>query len=352
MSDKLNDALNLINKKFGAGSVMMLNDSKPITQNLLSTGSLLIDQALGGGIAYGRIAEVYGVESSGKSTLCLQIAAECQKAGGRVAYIDVEQAMDPIYAKKLGVDTDALVFSQPSSGEQALETAEILINSGMINLIIVDSVAALTPQAELDGEMTDMNIGLLARLMSKAMRKLTYALNDKNCAMVFINQIREKVSTGFSMGPSETTTGGRALKFYASQRIELRKAEPIKSGSEQVGQNVKIKVVKNKIAAPMKVCVVPLIYGNGFSSADEVIDLGIEYGLITKGGAWYTTHDGTRLQGKESVRDYYNGNEKAKADLTQLVKSKMYAGAEVVADPLPTEDEIADAIEKEIVEEA
>lgn len=327
MASKLDDTLKLINKKFGEGSIMSLGDTKPITQNLLSTGSLLIDQALGGGIAYGRIVELYGVESSGKSTLCLQIAAQCQKAGGRVAYIDVENAMDPVYAEKLGVNTSDLIFTQPSSGEQALEIAEMLANSGEINLVIIDSVAALTPQAELDGEMTDMNIGLLARLMSKAMRKLTHALNDKNCAMIFINQIREKVSTGFSMGPSETTTGGRALKFYASQRIELRKAEPIKNGQDQIGQNVKIKVVKNKISAPMKTCTVPLIYGEGFSAANEVIDLGMDYGLIVKGGAWFTTHDGQRLQGKEAVRAYYNATPEAKEQLTQLVKEKLLEGA-------------------------
>lgn len=324
--DKLTSVLNNINKKFGKGSIMTLGDSEPITKNLLSTGSLLIDKALGGGIGYGRITEIYGVESSGKSTLCLQIAAQCQKNGGKVAYIDVENAMDPTYATKLGVDINTMLFAQPDNGEQALEIAEALANSGEVSLIIVDSVAALTPQAELDGEMSDVNIGLLARLMSKAMRKLTHALNDKNCAMIFINQIREKVSTGFSMGPSETTTGGRALKFYSSQRIELRKAEAIKSGQDQIGQNVKIKIVKNKIAPPMKTCVVPLIYGEGFSSSDEVIDLAIEYGLIQKTGAWFTTHDNQRLQGKDSVKAYYKATPTAEEDLRSKVVAQLFGG--------------------------
>lgn len=322
--DKLTSVLNNINKKFGKGSIMTLGDSEPITKNLLSTGSLLIDKALGGGIGYGRITEIYGVESSGKSTLCLQIAAQCQKNGGKVAYIDVENAMDPTYAAKLGVDIHAMLFAQPDSGEQALEIAETLANSGEVNLIIIDSVAALVPQAELDGEMSDVNIGLLARLMSKAMRKLTHALNDKNCAMIFINQIREKVSTGFSMGPSETTTGGRALKFYASQRIELRKAEALKVGQEQTGQNVKVKIVKNKIAPPMKTCVVPLVYGEGFSAENEVIDLALENGLIQKTGAWFTTHDGQRLQGKESVKAYYKENTEAANDLKEKVVANLF----------------------------
>jgi recombination protein RecA len=351
-NSKLNNILTNINKKFGEGTIRSLGDARPIVQNLLSTGSLLIDQALGGGLAYGRIIEVYGVESSGKTTFCLQCAVQCQRAGGRVAIIDVENALDVDYARRLGLDVNALIFTQPSSGEQALEIAEMLATSGEINLIVVDSVAALTPQAELDGEMTDMNIGLLARLMSKAMRKLTHALNDKNCAMIFINQIREKVSTGFSMGPSETTTGGRALKFYASQRIELRKAEPLKSGQNQIGQNVKIKVVKNKISAPMKTCVVPLIYGEGFSAADEVIDLGIEYGLITKGGAWFTTHDGQRLQGKESVKAYYKAHEEAKDALKKLVVSKLFEGAEIIEEADPSEEEVVAAIVQEVEAES
>ena len=224
----LKDTLDKLNKTYGKGTIMTLGDTEPITHNMLSSGSLLIDKVLGGGIGYGRITEIYGAESSGKTTLCLQFAAECQKNGGRVAYVDVENALDTTYAAHLGVNTNDLIFTQPSSGEQALEIVDALVKSGEVNLIIVDSVAALTPQAELDGEMSDVTIGLLARMMSKAMRKLTGSLNEHNCAVIFINQIRMKISTGFSMGNPETTTGGNALKFFASQRIELRKTTSIK----------------------------------------------------------------------------------------------------------------------------
>lgn len=321
--DNLESVLANINKKFGKGTIMSLGDRSPVQQNLLSSGLLLVDKILGGGVAYGRITELYGLESSGKSTLSLQFAAQCQKDGGTVAYVDVENALDVTYAKKLGVDTDKLIFTQPSSGEQALEIVDMLASSGNVNLIIVDSVAALTPQAELDGEMGDQNIGLLARLMSKAMRKITGTLNEKNCAVIFINQIREKVSTGFSMGNNETTTGGKALKFAASQRIELRKTTAIKTGDQVIGNNVKIKVVKNKIAPPMKVVEVPLIFGEGFSAKDELVDLGVEYGLIAKSGAWFTTHDGERLQGKEAVKAYYAQNTEAAKDLKEKVKMQL-----------------------------
>ncbi len=323
MGKNLENALANINKKFGKGTIMTLGEQPPVQQNLLSSGSLLIDKALGGGIAFGRITECYGVESSGKSTLSLQFAAECQRNGGTVAYVDVENALDTSYARKLGVDTDTMIFTQPSSGEQALEIVDMLVQSGEVNLIVVDSVAALVPQAELDGEMGDVTIGLQARLLSKAMRKLTGSLNEKNCAIIFINQIREKVSTGFSMGPSETTTGGRALKFFASQRIELRKTTAIKNGDQVIGNNVKVKIVKNKIAPPMKTVEVPLIFGQGFSAKDEVIDLAIEYELIQKSGAWFTTHTGERLQGKEAVKAYYRENPAAEEDLKNKVKARL-----------------------------
>lgn len=321
--NNLDKAFAEISKKFGKGTIMTLGDTDPITRNLLSTGSLLIDKALGGGIGYGRITEIYGVESSGKSTLCLHIAAECQKQGGKVAYVDAENALDVDYAKKLGVKTDELIFTQPTTGEQALEIVDILAQTGEVNLIIVDSVAALVPQAELEGEMTEMNIGLLRRLMSKAMRKLTGTLNEKNCAVVFINQIRDKVATGWSSGPSETTTGGRALKFFASQRIELRKTTAIKEGDEVIGTNVKVKIVKNKIAPPMKTVEVPMIFGKGFSAEDEVIDLAIDYDLIQKSGGWYTSHDGKRLQGKSNVKSYYQENPELSDELRNLVKSRL-----------------------------
>lgn len=319
----LNDVLTKLNREYGAGTIRTLGDDEPITNNLLSTGSLMIDKILGGGIGYGRITEVYGVESSGKSTLCLQIAAECQKTGGRVAYIDVENALDVTYAKHLGVDTDEMIFAQPTSGEQALEIVDALAKSGEINLIIIDSVAALTPQAELDGEMQDVTIGLLARLMSKACRKLTGTLGEKNCAVIFINQIREKINTGFSMGDPTTTTGGRALKFFASQRIELKKTTSIKDGQDVIGTNVKIKCVKNKISAPMKVCEVPMIFGEGFSSKDEVINLAIDYGFIEKSGGWFTSHDGQRIQGLAHVKEYYEEHPTLLEELRTKVKEQL-----------------------------
>lgn len=320
MGKNLESALANINKKFGQGTIMTLGEQVPVQQNLLSSGSLLIDKALGGGIAFSRIVEVFGVESSGKSTLALQFAAECQKNGGKVAYVDVENALDTTYAKKLGVDTDAMLFTQPSSGEQALEIVDILVQTGEVNLIIVDSVAALTPQAELDGEMGDATIGLQARLLSKACRKLVGSINEKNCAVIFINQIREKVSTGFSMGPSETTTGGRALKFFASQRIELRKTTAIKNGDQVIGNNVKVKIVKNKIAPPMKVVEVPMIFGEGFARGDdEILELAFDYELIQKAGSWYATHDGQRFQGKSAVKEYYKANPELIAYLKENV---------------------------------
>ena len=323
MSKGLQATLDKLNKTYGQGTIMTLGDTEPITHNMLSSGSLLIDKVLGGGIGYGRITEIYGAESSGKTTLCLQFAAQCQKEGGRVAYIDVENALDVAYAKHLGVNTDELIFTQPFSGEQALEIADTLAKSGEVNLIIIDSVAALTPQAELDGEMSDMNIGLLARLMSKAMRKLTGTLNEKNCAIIFINQIRQKINTGFSMGNPETTTGGNALKFYASQRIELRKTTSIKQGDEVIGTHVKVKCVKNKLAVPMKVCEATMIFGDGFSAKGEAIDLGVTYDIIQKSGGWYMTHDGVRLQGSKQVTMYYDEHPDKLEELTKMVKDKL-----------------------------
>ena len=323
LSKNLKDVLDKLNKTYGKGTIMTLGDTEPITHNMLSSGSLLIDKVLGGGIGYGRVTEIYGAESSGKTTLCLQFAAECQKTGGRVAYIDVENALDVAYAQHLGVNTDEMIFTQPSSGEQALDIADALAKSGEVNLIIIDSVAALTPQAELDGEMGDMNIGLLARLMSKALRKLTGTLNEKNCAVIFINQIRQKINTGFMMGNPETTTGGNALKFFASQRIELRKTTAIKSGDEVVGTHVKVKCVKNKLAVPMKVCEATMIFGEGFSVKGEAIDLAVDYGFINKSGGWYTTHDGQRVQGLKAVTTYYEEHPDKMEELIGLVKNKL-----------------------------
>lgn len=323
LTKNLKDVLDKLNRTYGKGTIMTLGDTEPVTQNLLSSGSLLIDKVLGGGIGYGRITEIYGAESSGKTTLCLQFAAQCQKEGGRVAYIDVENALDVAYAQHLGVNTDEMIFTQPSSGEQALEIADALAKSGEVNLIIIDSVAALTPQAELDGEMGDMNIGLLARLMSKAMRKLTGTLNEKNCAIIFINQIRMKINTGFSMGNPETTTGGNALKFYASQRIELRKTTSIKSGDEVIGTHVKVKCVKNKLAVPMKVCEATMIFGDGFSAKGEAIDLAVDYNIIQKQGGWYTLPNGDRLQGLKKVQDYFDNNNSEMIKLVDSVRQKL-----------------------------
>ena len=317
----LADVLNKINKSYGEGTILSLGDQNPINTNLLSSGYLMIDSILGGGIGFGRITEIFGPESSGKSTLALQFAASCQKNGGRVAYIDVENALDTSYARHLGVNTDEVIFTQPSSGEQALDIAEQLIKSGEINLIVVDSVAALTPQAELDGEMTDMTIGLLARLMSKALRKITGALNENNCAIIFINQLRDKINTGFMMGNPETTTGGRALKFYASTRVELKKTTAIKSGEDVVGTNVKVKVVKNKIAPPMKFVAVPMIFGEGFSAKGEAISLGIDHDIIKKSGGWFTLPNGDRVQGLKKVTEFYEDHPEELEDLTNKVKA-------------------------------
>lgn len=329
--ESLDDVLAAINKKYGSGSIMTLGDTRPVATNLLSTGSLMIDKLLGGGIAFGRVTELYGVESSGKSTLCLHIAAECQKNGGTVAYIDTENALDTKYAAQLGVDVQKLIFSQPDSAEQALEIVDMLAQSGKVNLIVLDSVAALAPQAELDGEMSDMTIGLVARLLSKSLRKITHTLNEKNCAVIFINQLRDKISTGFSMGPSEGTPGGRALKFFASQRIELRKTTAIKEGADVVGTKVKVKIVKNKISPPMKTCEIPLIFGKGFSGGDEVLDLALEFGLCLQSGAFYTSYDGQRFQGKAKLKTYYEEHPDLFEELKNIVKSKL-SGVELEAE--------------------
>ena len=283
----LNEALKQIEKQYGKGAVMKLGDRALVEVDVISSGSLSIDNVLGvGGFPRGRIIEIYGPESSGKTTLALQAIAECQKGGGKCAFIDAEHAIDPKYAKALGVDVDELILSQPDSGEQALEIAEVLIKSGAIDLIVIDSVAALVPQAELDGEMGDSNIGLHARLMSKAMRKLAGSMSANNCTAIFINQLREKV--GVMFGNPEVTTGGRALKFYASIRLEVRKSEAIKNGSEVVGNKVNVKCAKNKVAPPFKSCTVEIYYGEGISHLSEVVSLGVELGIIDKSGSWFS----------------------------------------------------------------
>ncbi len=300
-ADVLAQTIKEIEKTYGKGSIMRLGDSVKVEEDAISSGSLLIDKALGiGGYPRGRIIEIYGPESSGKTTLALQAIAEIQKKGGRAAYIDAENAIDPTYAKNLGVQIDELILSQPDSGEQALEIAELLIKSGAIDLLVVDSVAALVPQAELDGIMSDSSMGLQARLMSKAMRKLSGVMNKSKCTVIFINQLREKI--GVVYGNPETTTGGRALKFYASIRIEVRKGEAIKQGTDIIGNKVNVKIVKNKVAPPFKTAVIEIRYGEGVSRASEIIDLAVEDNIIEKSGAWFS-YNGEKIgQGRENVR--------------------------------------------------
>ncbi|MDO5330390.1 MAG: recombinase RecA [Bacillota bacterium] len=315
----LADALKQIEKAYGKGSVMKLGDRPHVDVDVIPSGSLLLDNALGvGGYPKGRIVEIYGPESSGKTSLALSAIAEAQKKGGRAAFVDAEHAIDPEYAAKLGVNIDELILSQPDSGEQALEITEMLAESGAIDIIVVDSVAALVPQAELDGVMSDNQVGLQARLMSKAMRKLVGILNKTNCLIIFINQLREKV--GVLYGNPETTTGGRALKFYASIRIDIRRAEAIKSGANIIGNTVKIKIVKNKVAPPFKSCVCEMIYGKGFSKVGELLDLGVEMGFISKSGNWYECAGEKIGNGREATKAYLASHEELLSDLEEKVR--------------------------------
>lgn len=319
----LDETLKQIEKQYGKGSIMRLGERTNVDVDVISSGSLSIDYCLGvGGFPRGRIVEIYGPESSGKTTLALHAIAECQKKDGKAAFIDAEHAIDPRYAKALGVDVDELILSQPDSGEQALEITEALIKSGAIDLVVIDSVAALVPQAELDGEMGDANVGLHARLMSKAMRKLAGAMNANNCTAIFINQLREKV--GVMFGNPETTTGGRALKFYATIRIEVRKSEAIKNGSDIIGNKVNIKVAKNKVAPPFKSAQVDIYYGEGISHVSEVISLGTELEIIDKAGAWFS-YNGEKIgQGKEAVRAYLLANPQVDEEITQKIREKLF----------------------------
>ena len=316
---ELDEVLKQIQKEFGKGAVMKLGERPAVEVSVIPSGSLLLDEALGvGGYPKGRIIEIYGPESSGKTTLALHAIAECQKQGGRAAFIDAEHAIDPVYAKNLGVDIDELILSQPDSGEQALEIAEMLANSGAIDLLIVDSVAALVPQAELDGEMSDNSVGLQARLMSKAMRKLAGILNKKECAIIFINQLREKV--GVMYGNPETTAGGRALKFYASIRLDIRRTEAIKTGSDVTGNTCRIKVVKNKVSPPFKQCEIDIIYGEGISKDAEILDRATELGIVKKSGAWYE-YDGSKIgQGRDAAKEYIKSNEDVREELLRKIK--------------------------------
>ena len=319
-ADALDETLKQIQKLFGKGAVMRLGEREAVDVDAIPSGSLLLDEALGvGGYPKGRIIEIFGPESSGKTTLALHAIAECQKNGGRAAFIDAEHAIDPIYAKNLGVDINELILSQPDNGEQALEIAEMLASSGSINLIIVDSVAALVPQAELDGEMSDSSVGLQARLMSKAMRKIAGILNKKECAVIFINQLREKV--GVMYGNPETTSGGRALKFYASIRIDIRRTEAIKQGSDIVGNTCRVKIVKNKVSPPFKQCEIDIIYGQGISKEAEVLDRAVELGLIRKAGAWFEYNGNKIAQGRDAAKLYLKENESVYNELLEKIKN-------------------------------
>ena len=315
----LKEALRSIEKEYGKGSVMRLGERPKVDVDVIPTGSLLLDAALGvGGYPKGRIVEIYGPESSGKTTLALHAVAETQKKGGRAAYVDAEHAIDPDYAAKLGVDIDQLILSQPDSGEQGLEIVEMLAQSGAIDIIIVDSVAALVPQAELDGVMGDNQVGLQARLMSKAMRKLAGILDKTNCLVIFINQLREKV--GVVYGNPEVTTGGRALKFYASIRIDIRRAEAIKSGSEIIGNTAKIKIVKNKVAPPFKSCTIDVIYGQGISKYGEILDLGVEKGILQKTGNWFVLNGEKIGNGRDAAKTYIKSHPELEEELLTKIK--------------------------------
>lgn len=303
----LEEALKKIEKEFGKGSIMRLGDQADRKIEVISSGSIALDKALGvGGYPKGRIIEVYGPESSGKTTFALHAIANAQKNGGYAAFIDAEHALDPVYAKALGVDIENLILSQPDNGEQALDIAEALIKSGSVDILVVDSVAALVPEAELNGDMGDSHVGLHARLMSQAMRKLAGIINKTNCVAIFINQIREKV--GIMFGNPETTTGGRALKFYASVRLDIRKGEAIKDGTTILGNRTNVKVVKNKVAPPFKTAEVEIIYGEGISRLGEVVDLAVKYDIINKSGAWFS-YNGTKIaQGRENTKEYLKNN--------------------------------------------
>jgi recombination protein RecA len=324
----LDAALANIERQFGKGSVMRLGDETRAPLEVIPTGAISLDIALGlGGLPRGRVVEIYGPESSGKTTVALHAVASAQRGGGIVAFIDAEHALDPEYAKALGVDTDALLVSQPDSGEQALEIADMLIRSGALDLIVVDSVAALVPRAEIEGEMGDSHVGLQARLMSQALRKMTGALNGAGTTAIFINQLREKI--GVMFGSPETTTGGRALKFYSSVRLDVRRIETLKDGQEMVGNRTRVKVVKNKVAPPFKQAEFDIMYGQGISREGGLIDVGVEAGLVRKAGAWYT-YEGDQLgQGKENSRNFLRDNPDLANELEKKILEKLGIGPHV-----------------------
>lgn len=324
-------ALAQIDKQYGKGSVMRLGDDGRAPIAVIPTGSIALDVALGiGGLPRGRVVEVYGPESSGKTTVALHAVANAQKAGGIAAFIDAEHALDPEYAKKLGVDTDALLVSQPDTGEQALEIADMLIRSGALDILVIDSVAALVPRAEIEGEMGDSHVGLQARLMSQALRKMTGAMNNSGTTAIFINQLREKI--GVMFGSPETTTGGKALKFYASIRLDVRRIETLKDGGEAVGNRTRVKVVKNKMAPPFKQAEFDILYGHGVSREGSLIDMGVDQAIVRKSGAWYT-YEGDQLgQGKENARKFLRENPDIANEIEKRIKEKLGIGPQLDAE--------------------
>ena len=328
----LSAALSQIEKQFGKGSVMRMGDGTAIKNiETISTGSLSLDIALGvGGVPKGRVIEIYGPESSGKTTMTLHIVAEAQKGGGTAAFVDAEHALDPIYAEKLGVNMDELLVSQPDTGEQALEITDMLVRSGAVDVVVVDSVAALTPRAEIEGEMGDSHVGLQARLMSQALRKLTANIKRSNCIVIFINQIRMKI--GVMFGNPETTTGGNALKFYSSVRLDIRRIGAIKKGDEVVGNETRVKVVKNKVAPPFKQATFEILYGEGVSREGEIIELGVKENIIDKAGAWYS-YNGDRIgQGKENVRNFLKENPQVATEIEGKLRAALLPGAKSADD--------------------
>ncbi len=325
-SDKkkaLDTALAQIEKDFGKGAVMRLGENSHVVVEAVPTGSLALDMALGiGGVPKGRIIEIYGPESSGKTTLALHIAAEAQKRGGEVAFIDAEHALDPVYAAALGVDIDSMLISQPDTGEQGLEICEALVRSGALDVVVVDSVAALTPRAEIEGDMGDAHVGLLARLMSQALRKLAGSISKTNCIVIFINQLREKV--GVMYGNPEVTTGGRALKFYSSVRIDIRRVESLKNGSEVIGNHVRAKVVKNKVAPPFRQAEFDIMFGEGIAKEGEMVDLGVQLGLVQKSGSWFSMGETRIGQGRDAARQYLKDNPEVSQKLEEDIRANAY----------------------------
>lgn len=332
----LKTAMAQIEKTYGAGAIMFMGENRHMDIECISTGSLMLDLALGiGGLPRGRIIEIYGTESSGKTTISLQAVAEAQKIGGTAAFIDVEHALDPIYAKKLGVDIDNMLVSQPDTGEQALEIIETLVRSGAIDIIVLDSVAAMTTRAEIDGDMGDAHVGVQARLMSQALRKLTSVISKSNCVAIFINQIREKI--GVMYGNPETTPGGRALKFYSSVRIEVRRGEPLKDGADIIGNRTKCKVVKNKVAPPFKTAEFDILYGEGVSKMGEIVDTAVEFDVIKKSGSWFSYDDMKIGQGRDKVKQYLLENPAVCDEIEKKVREIFAKNTDLGLEP-ETED--------------